>query len=333
MVVQALIEADNSMPRLHHMVHFNTGPRRWDTVGSSAYSCLPMEGVNLLGGASLGQGTISAKNTERYFVTGNERTPFNYYKPGVAGQGASAYHLDPQDRFFYVVELMNMNMQDATVYITMTYDVIDGPLPAGWMDVKTVYLDANSCQSSEVPSPPGKTQFTIQSSPWRPNVEGTIIDSIGHLHDGGIEIDIIARPGQPLCQSVPQYSTKPDYVYRDVGMAMHGDVTARDHISEMKGCGPKDIQVPRMSRDQSWYTVGKYDYSKRKANLEGGEPSEVMAIAVILVAVPPGKLIRLFVTDLTNIQIYRESEAGVNKMCCIAKFPNITFVLCKLISK
>jgi len=275
---------------LHHMVHFNTGPRRWDPVAYGEGSCLPHEGVNTMGGAALGRGTISARNTERYFVTGNERTPFNFYQPGAGGQGGSAYRLDAGDRFFYLVELMNMNMQDATVYITMTYDITDGPLPQGWQDVKTVFLDANSCKSSEVPSPKGKTQFTVQSKPWRPNVEGRIIDSIGHLHDGGIQIDIMASDSTALCKSQTLYSHRPEYVYRDTGMAMHGDKVAKDHISAMAGCGPKNVSIQKMSKDQSWFTRGTYDYSKRTANLEAGSPSEVMAIAIVLVTVPPGPL-------------------------------------------
>lgn len=272
---------------LHHMVHFNTGPGRWDPVGIKESSCLPHEGVNTMGGASLGRGTISAKNTERYFVTGNERTPFHFYQAGEGGKG-SAYHLNAQDKFFWLIELMNMNMQDSTVYITMTYDILEGALPQGWSDVKTVFLDANSCKSSEVPSPKGKTQFNIQSKPWKPNVEGRIIDSIGHLHDGGVQIDILASGAKDLCKSNAVYSSKPEYVYRDTGMAMHGDKVAKDHISAMQGCGPKDVKVQKMSKDQSWQTKGFYDYNRRTANLEAGSPSEVMAIAIVLVAAPSG---------------------------------------------
>jgi hypothetical protein len=271
------------------MVHFNTGPRRWDAVAYNEISCLPHEGINTMGGASLGRGSISARNTERNFVTGNERTPFNYYKPSPGG-GGSAYHLDQADKFFYLAELMNMNMQDTAVYITMTYDYTDGPLPKNWQDVKTVFLDANSCKSSEVPSPKGKQQFTIQSKPWKPNFEGRIIDSIGHLHDGGIEIGIMSGGGNALCKSQAVYSAKPEYVYRERTMVMHGDKVARDHISTMPGCGPQNIQVPRLNKTQSWVAKGSYDYTKRAANLEAGSPSEVMAIAIVLVAVPPGKL-------------------------------------------
>jgi len=275
---------------LHHLVHFNAGPRRWDTVGITENGCVPIDGVNAMGGSSLGRGSLSAKNTERYFVTGNERLPFHFYNTKSGAANNSAYHLDSADRFYFLVELMNMNMQDSTVYITMTYDIIEGALPSGWQDVKTVFLDANSCKSSEVPSPKGKTQFTVSSKPWRPNVEGRIIDSVGHLHDGGVGIDLLAGSSNPLCKSTPVYSGKAEYVYRETSMAMHGDKVAKDHISDMSGCGYNDIRVPKMSKDQSWSVKGHYDYTKRSANLEAGNPSEVMAIAIVLVSVPPGPL-------------------------------------------
>jgi hypothetical protein len=230
------------------------GPRRWDAVGITEGSCLSHEGVNTMGGAALGRGSISARNADRPFVTGNERTPFHYYRPTAPG-GGSAFHLDAADRYFYLVELMNMNMNDATVWITMTYDITEGALPSGWSEVKAVFLDANSCKSSEVNSPRGKQTFDIQSRPWKPNVEGTILDSIGHLHDGGTQIDILASGSNALCKSKAVYADRPEYVYREVGMAMHGDKVAKDHISSMANCGPNDVGVTSMKKSQSWVSL------------------------------------------------------------------------------
>jgi len=170
---------------LHHMVHFNTGPRRWDPVGingGTCPGCIPMDGLAAAPAYTTPNkpkpAGVSAKTTERFFVTGNERTPFNFFSDP---KYPSAYHLDAADKFFFLVELMNMNDQDALVYITMTYDVTDGPLPTGWKDVKTVFLDANSCGSSEVDSPPGLHAFNINSTKhtYKPNIEGRIVDSIG----------------------------------------------------------------------------------------------------------------------------------------------------------
>lgn len=69
---------------------------------------------------------------------------------------------------------------------------------------------------------------------------------------------------------------------------MHGDKVAKDHISNMDGCGMKDVNVKKMDKSQSWLVKGSYDYSKHDGNLEAGTPSDVMAIAIVLVAVPSG---------------------------------------------
>lgn len=79
---------------------------------------------------------------------------------------------------------MNMNMEDKLVYLTMTYDIKDGPLAPGWDQVKTFWLDANSCGTSEVPAPQQNGSFVIESKPWKPNFEGRVLSSTGHLHDG-----------------------------------------------------------------------------------------------------------------------------------------------------
>lgn len=169
---------------LHHMVHFIAGDRRWDPVGAQAATCLPFDGMALAPafGTKPAGGANAKRNAERFFVTGNERTPFNFFNP--TSSVKSAYHLDAKDQFFYLVELMNMNMDAKNVYITMTYDVLPGALPAGWSEVKTVFLDADSCGTSEVASPAGKTSFSIPLAskpmkPWTPNITGRIVDSMG----------------------------------------------------------------------------------------------------------------------------------------------------------
>jgi hypothetical protein len=76
-----------------------------------------------------------------------------------------------------------MNMDDRTVYLTMTYDILEGGLPAGWMDIKPVWFDAAQCGTSEVSPPKQSGQFTITSGTWVPNFDGEVIGVGGHLHD------------------------------------------------------------------------------------------------------------------------------------------------------
>jgi hypothetical protein len=63
------------------------------------------------------------------------------------------------------------------------------------------------------------------------------------------------------------------------------DQAAKEHISSMPNCTPKDFKVESVKKDQSWVVEGHYDYDKRQGNLEDGKQSEIMAIAVLLIAV------------------------------------------------
>jgi hypothetical protein len=155
---------------------------------------------------------------------------------------------------------MNMNMQDKVVYVTMVYDFIDGPLPVGWNQVKGVWLDVNQCGTSEVWPLSETGAFTIESKPWVPNFEGKVIYAMGHLHDGGGEIDILATPNSSICKVKTQYSEKPEYVYR--GTSMGGDKVAKDHISSMPSCGNQQIKVEELKKNQTWMVRGAYDYAK-----------------------------------------------------------------------
>jgi len=108
---------------LHHMVGFIKGPTRWDPTCYGWPS-----------GPHLGIGG-TASTSERMMASGNERA-FLDYSTNPTGSG---YHLNGQDKFAYLVDLMNMNMNSNVVYVTMVYDYLEGPLPQGWLDVKTVW--------------------------------------------------------------------------------------------------------------------------------------------------------------------------------------------------
>lgn len=254
------------------MVMMNTGDRRWDAMGVGPMVCTPF----------LFAGTTPSKS-ERFFVSGNERTPLNYYQ-GDKGLEPSAYHIDAEDSLRYILELMNMSMEDQIVYVTQTYDIVDGPLPTGWKDVKSVFLDVKSCLDSEV-HPPGPAQFTLESKPWTPIIEGKIVYIGGHVHDGGLNVDVMSNPSEQVCRSSAKYSEKPEFLWR--GMEMKNSIIAKDHVSSMAGCETKPGW--ELKRDQKWVIKAQYDFSRRAGNQEGGKYEGVMGVAMMLVAVPPGK--------------------------------------------
>ncbi|KAE9977574.1 hypothetical protein BLS_001283 [Venturia inaequalis] len=252
---------------LHHMVAFVSGPTRWDPT--------------CYGKVSLPHWSVSSmpSKTERYFSSGNERSAFRFEAGGNTG-----YHLGEADVLSWVIELMNMNMDDRVVYVTQTYDYLPGPLPSGWQDIKPVWFDASNCWTGEVAAPKETGAFAIESEPWIPNVEGRIVDAVGHLHDGGIAVDVLASPNQPVCTTNLHYSESPAYIFR--GTNMGDDKPAINHISSVERC--KVSRIKEMKKGQSWTVRGRYNYDDRPGNIEEGKQGAVMAISIVLIAVPPG---------------------------------------------
>jgi len=229
-------------------------------------------------------------NSERSFSSGNERTRMDLHETGMENVG---YHVTSQDKFAMIVDLMNMNMVDTTVYLTMTYDYVDSQ-PAGWSDVKPVWFDANQCGTSEVEAPQESGTFYVASKPWKPNFSGEILGMAGHLHDGGSSVEVMVN-NQPICNSEAIYGEKPEYVYTmgNMNMDMKGAMkAAKNHISTMTLCyGGAQTKIPikTISPDQTWVIRGHYDYGKFAGNLnDEGKQEDIMAIAIMYVKVPKG---------------------------------------------
>ncbi|QDS72079.1 hypothetical protein FKW77_003155 [Venturia effusa] len=253
---------------LHHMVHFLSGPGRWDPTCLNSPS-LPHFDVGQTPGSS-----------ERYFSSGNERTFF-----GMDHAGADTkfgYHIKTTDKMAFIVDLMNMNMDDKVVYMTMTYDFVDGPLPSGWREVKNVWFDVNECGTSEVNPLKQSGKYTITSKPWTPNFEGEILGVGGHLHDGGVDLQVQVA-GQDNCVSKAGYGEKPEFIFKKMTMGAAAGM-AEKHISSMSACYFNEQKVTQLLKSQSWQIKGNYDYDKFEGNKDDGKQSSVMGIALMYVA-------------------------------------------------
>jgi hypothetical protein len=224
------------------------------------------------------------KHSERSFASGNERTPADLTIWSPAGKKA-AYHVKKADRFRTIVDLMNMNMDDRVVYLTMTYDFLDGPLPAGYLDLKPIWFDVDQCGLSEVKAPQNKGNFDLPAKPWFPNFEGEMTVLGGHLHDGGVTAQMFVNDTL-VCDSVAKYAEKPEFVFKGTSMAS-GEKIAENHISSMKVCYFSGDHV--LNKMTPWTLKAKYDYEKYTGNLEAdGDQANIMSIAIAFAAVNPG---------------------------------------------
>jgi hypothetical protein len=263
------------------MVHLNIGPGRADPTCYGKQS-LPHVDVG-----------ASPSNGERYFSSGNERTVVLL---DVLGADTKAgYHIKSTDKFAYIVDLMNMNMQDKTVYVTMYYEFVDGRMPAGWEDIKVVWFDAANCGTSEVRPTKENGAFVVRTRTWKPNFEGRILGVGGHVHDGGIDLQIKYSATEELCNSRAAYAESKEYMSfgggaGGMGGGSHSHMTglAMNHISSMTTCYVPKLPLAQMKRSQEWQITARYDYDKFPGNKENGKQQTIMAIALMYVAIPAG---------------------------------------------
>ena len=71
-----------------------------------------------------------------------------------------------------------MNKEDKTVYLTVTYDIVDGINPA-WDAIKPVWFDAAQCGTSEVKAVKETGSFDVTAPVWVANFNGEVLGAAG----------------------------------------------------------------------------------------------------------------------------------------------------------
>ena len=145
-----------------------------------------------------GRGGVGAIG-QRFFASGNERTPFVL----PAGFG---YHVG-SDRWDMIVELMNHVEKARDLYITL--DVKYVPASQALKKVEPVWLDVDNCADSQYGVPAGKSH---QVWTWTSSMTGRIVAAGGHVHDGGVKTVLTNESAKAtMCTSVAGYGTKPAF--------------------------------------------------------------------------------------------------------------------------
>ncbi|KAN0108766.1 hypothetical protein V8E51_008508 [Hyaloscypha variabilis] len=143
---------------------------------------------------------------ERFFASGNERSPVSLCNNGTNNTG---YYVGPKDNIAFLAELMNTAMENQTAVVTMTYEYLPG-LPSSFQKVTPIWLDITGCGDSEEPAK-NDTTFQYTSPVWTANATGRIAAAIGHLHDGGVNLDI-TQNNSTMCDFEAAYGENPGYI-------------------------------------------------------------------------------------------------------------------------
>jgi hypothetical protein len=153
-------------------------------------------------------------------MAGNEKTMSNFTIPNAKIK--SGYKIGPTDSFLMITDLQNFSDEDKYVWQTMTYDIIDGPAPE-YKPAHIVWLtigiwenpSAASCYYNNHGSTfgatnltgwdlPNKLQFSEHSRVWKSDRNGYILSAGGHLHAGGVNMEIFHN-NSVVCDSRATY--------------------------------------------------------------------------------------------------------------------------------
>jgi len=189
----------------------------------------------------------------RIFASGNERSAKRVNRHGKWG-----IKVNPADRWMSIVELMNESDVERTVYMTLTYEYVEGAAAAGYKDMHLIWLDATGCGASDVPAQKG--QYQLRTPPFKSTVAGRLAFGLGHTHDGGVNTTIFQN-GKPICVSKMQYAGRPEFI-EPAGGADHGDghgAHGMQHISASGLCLDfGDLAVGDELVGVSYYDADKY---------------------------------------------------------------------------
>jgi hypothetical protein len=160
----------------------------------------------------------------RFTGSGKERTPWtlgdNY-----------AYNVESTDQSWSALwHVMNMSMQQRTVYIKYTIGYVGYGSPAAARDVTPYWYDVTGpCTNSEydVPGDGGPGSIHTASRTFTAPKNGTRVAVGGHLHDGGIDITMTrTATGEVVCTNEAHYPMP--------GM-LHSISACNDHTSVTAG--------------------------------------------------------------------------------------------------
>jgi hypothetical protein len=91
----------------------------------------------------------------------------------------------------------------------MIYEYLPG-LASSFQKVTPIWLDITGCGDSEEPAK-NDTTFQYTSPVWTANASGRIAATIGHLHDGGMNLDI-TQNNSTMCDFAAAYVENPGYI-------------------------------------------------------------------------------------------------------------------------
>jgi hypothetical protein len=242
---------------LHHLTMSVVGPGREDVACPGGTKRIP-------------------KNMERMLAIHNDRNETFF---GNTATDEMGFYLADSDSMDLELMLKNeVNTQKDLVF-SIEWEFVPGKQP-GWGEVRGIWMDAAPCSAmmSDISPPNGKTQFTLTGPSWTSSINGKLLNTVGHMHDGGLEVQIL-RNNAAVCSSRASYDAA-GYVPSE--KALKDGAAKMSHISSYSPC----ISIGELKKGDQLALSASYNFDKYKAGLNKvGQESHVMGVAMLFVEV------------------------------------------------
>jgi hypothetical protein len=151
---------------------------------------------------------------------------------------------------------MNTEKVSQTAIVTITYEYLPGS-PSSFHKVTPVWLDIAGCLGDSEEPAKNNTAFQYTSPVWTANVAGRVTVAAGHIHDGGVNLNI-TKNNSTLCDSVAAYGQNSGYI--DPGMSMPGMPMTNMgmHISSFSECSTGQVNLGDNLTVTAFYNTTEY---------------------------------------------------------------------------
>lgn len=206
-------------PMLHHFVFAATGNGKDDLLCEGTT-------VGLLG--------------QRFFASGNERTPIDVstidYGYNVAARN---------EQWNMVTDLMNWQTTRKTVYVRVRFTYATGSDATSRDNVSPLWFDADGCSTDSLITVP--EGFSDTHRDIRSPITGNVVAAAGHIHDHGINVELTNNSASEalICNSVAGYSRAGGYETPD----------GRSHVADMSTCVRDPVAAIRSGNTLRLHTL------------------------------------------------------------------------------
>jgi hypothetical protein len=173
-------------------------------------------------------------------------TPNVYFSASDKATFKSAFLTGKNDLFGLQAEIVNYNPANETVFLDLEVEYLEKQ-PADWLDASTMVLSATGCKDPGYRPPQKELIYTHVSEKVDVQNNGYVVNTRGHLHDGGTAIEMWHND-KMVCRSLPTYGKAP-------GAAADAALT----ITDMSWChDPVPIKKGDTLQLKTYYDLTKF---------------------------------------------------------------------------